>query len=184
MPILTGYHATAARMDRAPTEFRAFKGIDYGPGFYFATDPRDTAYRGRFVHEAEVELNNPIVFSATKTDETALRRFKRAFSISDEDLSHDGPPLVQAIGLVKTLVDMGMYSAAQIHKWMMKLGYDGVYVENNVLTPRLKGTHGDYFAIFTPQQILSWKPLDKNYQLEPNTRKTRRSSGRRGSRRR
>jgi hypothetical protein len=179
MSRFVGYHASTRRLD-VPVQFRDPRGMDYGPGLYFATDALDTTSFGPWVHRAEVRLDKPVLFSASNIDEGLVKKLQRAFRIGDDDLLGEQHPLVEIMGLVNAMIEIVSYTPARLRNFLAKLGYDGIYVENSILAASaaesgLSPPRGDYFAIFDPAQILSWEAVDT---MKKNRRSSRRSSRR------
>jgi hypothetical protein len=159
----TAYHASTSGMVDKPTEFRGSRGMDYGPGFYLGTDPGDLTLYGDRLYEATVRLENPIVISHDEPpDEELLGWMKRALRIDDEmwaDMQEDYPhPMVGAFSMALTLMQMGEISPARLIAALQKRGYDGVYVDGQIVNEHQNmGLKGDYLTVWSPEQILSWE---------------------------
>lgn len=132
--------------------------MDFGPGMYFATDRRDAAGFGRYVYRARVSLSSPLTISRTMTPE--MDRFRKAFRISDDDLTHASEGIWhQVISLVATLVDIGELDWARVTRFLRKLGYDSIVVPNDVVRQSRAGSQslGDYVVSLDPQaQVQNW----------------------------
>jgi hypothetical protein len=152
-----GYHATRKRMDR-PEKF-LMKTTDFGPGFYFATDVRDTLTYGEVIYQAQIVLKNPIVISrTTPPDPVFVAKMQKALKITDQDLSYGDHPIVEIFTLANTIISMGDFTIQAFQNFLVKLGYDGVIVSKDVLKQK---QNGDYIVVFTPQQIVSWEIYDQ-----------------------
>lgn len=166
----TAYHASTQKFDR-PTEFRAFRNMDFGPGFYMATDAADTESYGLHLYEAEVRLENPIVISPdVPVDPELLRWFQRVLKIDDDHLEFYDNKLVGILDLLKMLVEMEETDPRKLIAVLQKKGYDGIYVDGSVVGAHhrdLPALQGDYLIIWSPDQILSWKEVRR---LERNPR--------------
>jgi hypothetical protein len=151
------YHGSASMAQ--PTVFREFRNMDFGPGFYMATDPYDALGYGHCVHEAVVRLQSPIVLSMDTPVAPELQQWlQRVMGIDDENLEFYEHPTVGVFELAKTLVEMRLISTAKLVAALQRMGFDGIYIESAVVT----STHptmtprGDYIALWSPSQILSW----------------------------
>lgn len=163
-----GYHGAARRFDR-PTDFGKLRNLDFGPGFYFATDRGDAAGYGSNVYRVEIELKNPIFILFDEVDEALVKRLQRALRIDDEAMSfgrEDGAhPIAYIFELVRTLVEVGQISPKGLRDYLVKIGYDGAIVDPEVVNDahRRAGSskadvaHSYYIAVFSPEQILSWE---------------------------
>lgn len=167
---LVGYHGTRRPMER-PEVFKG-KGMDFGPGFYFALDPQDAlSYTDMYqplVYQAEVELKNPIVIShETPVDKALAARVMKALGGGLEDVEPFYDHLMVGVfEMVRALVSVGTVRADAFRAFLQKLGYDGVYVDRDIVQERMddgggsQQIHGDYIAVFSPEQILSWERSD------------------------
>lgn len=165
---LRAFHASNSYMPTPPKEFRPFRSMDFGPGFYMATDCEDALRYGPHVHEADVRLDNPVVMSNKGFDPALLAWFKKALHIDDDSLSFYKNPIVGVFDLAKTLVDVGQISPASLVRALQKKGYDGILAEADVIAahfPEMKRTRGAYVAIWAPDQILSWRNCDMPARL-------------------
>ena len=162
------YHASMNGIPEAPREFRSFRGMDYGPGLYFGTDPQDLLLYGDRLYAADVELNNPLVISQDEPpDDQLVKGLQKALGI-DSDMLRDYPhPLVGIFSLAKELHDMGELRFEDLIADLQEQGYDGVYVDGAVVNEHQgMDLKGDYFAIWSPEQISSWSEVS----LTPNRR--------------
>lgn len=155
----TAYHASVAGMPQKPTEFRSYRGMDYGPGFYLGTDPADLWHYGDRVYEATVRLTNPIVISHDQPpDGEVLGWLKRALRLGDEDLEDYVHPLVGVFALAGVLAETGEIDPRRLVAALQKRGYDGVYVDGDVVNEHQSmDLRGDYLTIFSPEQLLTWE---------------------------
>lgn len=158
------YHGTQKTMNK-PDQF-FMKVIDFGPGMYFATKPEGSIRYGSVIYRADVTLNNPIVVGGgVPADPSVVARLLRGLRISQRefDEQHDGVnEFVTIFTLAKLLIDLGEISAKSFQSFLMKIGYDGVIVKNDILrkTNSVSGDYdGDYVAVFSPSQIHSWDPM-------------------------
>jgi hypothetical protein len=155
---VTGYHGSDV-LDRRPTSIRD-RVYDFGPGFYFALNADDARGYNPFVNVAEIALSNPLVFSPDDDNPVLARRILKALGMRDVDIEDTfglvGHRLKYAFSCAMTLADVGTISGHGLLKFLQKLGYDGVYVDPRVLDV---GARDAYVAVYSPEQILSWRRL-------------------------
>lgn len=156
----TAYHATYKNFPKPTTfDFAKMQGMDYGPGFYLALDPRDTKRYGWNLFQVEVELKNPVRLTKGSFDRALTGKLTRALRIDESDL-FESNKLLQIMQLLKTLFQTEILSVKGFIAFMQKLGYDGIYVD-----PSITGnTIGAYIAVFSPEQIMTWEPADSALQ--------------------
>jgi hypothetical protein len=143
-----------------PTEFHASKAMDFGPGFYLSTDERDAVAYGQRIYQADVALENPIVISVEGADPALVTWFKRNLRLSDADLGFYANPIAAAFTYANTLIEVGSLSSLMLMSALMKRGYDGIFVERAAAKAHNKvNWHGDIVVLWSPAQILSWRPF-------------------------
>lgn len=177
---LVGYHGSHRRLVTKPEVFRDTLASDYGPGFYFASILADTSHHGPHVYKAGLELQKPLIvtgYPPVGEDAVAFTRLHRAFGISKEDIDSFGEDSLSGFfEAYRTLVQMGMYNYSQLGKWIAKIGYDSVLVQNHALVLRWKAEgnknppKGNYICVHRPDQIFSWEelPFGANDDRSPN----------------
>lgn len=134
---------------------------DYGPGIYFASDKTDTFGYGGTTYAAQVVVTAPLVLAPDSPSQTEVARIATAFGLAAADVEMlfdaDDHPMVSLFGMLEA-VDYSSTSVAQV---LSGLGYDSVQATNPVVQMRsTKPVHGDYWAIFKPESILSFKKLE------------------------
>jgi GNAT superfamily N-acetyltransferase len=150
----TLYHGTYTRFDR-PTEIRAPRaGTDYGPGLYMTTDPREAAGYGDYVYAATVKLEKPL--DLLDDEPEALKKLQRGLKITDEDLEHADNKTLEALRLANLV-----YSQSAISKFLMRLGYDSIYVDHSLVEHPATAVASNYISVLSPSQILSWDLLSR-----------------------
>jgi hypothetical protein len=155
----TLYHGSHTRFDK-PTEFRQSRGgVDYGPGFYMTTDPREAAEYGRYVYVATVKLENPL--DLLEDDPEALKKLQRGLRIADEDLEHADNKTLEALRLANFV-----YSQKGIRNLLMRLGYDGIYADHRLVEHPRTDVASDFVSVLSLEQILSWELLGPEDAVE------------------
>jgi hypothetical protein len=151
------YHGTVREMDR-PAQFRDPRSMDFGPGFYLATEAADARSYGPWVYRTEIDLRNPVVLSRAQYDSALVARLKRALRMTDDDLRFHSNPLVGIFDMAKELYSMGAVRPRALISVLQKWGYDGIYVESGAIEDHHKmQTAGDYVVIWEPEQLLTWE---------------------------
>jgi hypothetical protein len=169
--IFVGYHGSHAPIASRPEAFRATASADYGPGFYFATNWRDTVLHGAYVYRATLQLENPLVvtgFDPVGEADAALRQAMAWSGIDYEEIAMAGglmDPWATFFDLYRVLVEMGMQSYPRLGRIFDKLGYDSVLVQNHALARRWQAEGsksapaGDYICVRSPTAITAWEEL-------------------------
>lgn len=154
------YHATKKAMAKPDKFF--LRNMDFGPGLYFSTEPQDTLTYGTRIYRAEVQLNNPVVVGLNVLpDPKFVKAMQRALKIDDESLGFSDNVIAEIFGLARTLIDAGMISGEKFRQYLIKLGYDGVVINNDFLRGYIgENVKGDYVALFNPSLIISWQEID------------------------
>jgi hypothetical protein len=159
----TLYHGSYSPFEK-PTEFRdSRQGADYGPGFYMATDPREAAEYGYYVYAATVALKRPL--DLLDDDPDVLKRLQRGFRVDDEYLQDDSNKLLAVLRLAGAA-----YSQSAIRKFLIRLGYDSIYVDRRLIEVSRTDAGSDYVSVLSPEQILSWKRVSIEEALVANGR--------------
>lgn len=149
---MLAYHGSHRRA-RPPKQSAAG---DYGPGIYFASERADAERYGPFVYAAELRMERPFFGGADMSKDMA--RICRAYHIENEIVDAELAAWPQVVGLIKTLIDLGMASHAGLQKLIRNMGYDSIVVPNGVIEDH--GDHdtvGDYLIVFDEDQIDGWE---------------------------
>jgi len=155
----TAYHARNGRIDR-PTEFRAFRNTDFGPGFYLATEASDVENYGANLHTATVQLENPIVVSNDSIDHELVAWLQKKLGVDDYYLEEHPHPLIGIFDAAKMLFDMDMLTPQKLIAMLQKRGYDGIYIDGTLVNAHhtsLDKLDGDYLVVWEPEQLLTWE---------------------------
>lgn len=158
--LLRVYHGTNRRIDtpQDPVAVKAMmSGMDYGPGMYFTTSPRDAKEYGFNLYQADVDFKNPLVISSEMSPE--MDKFRKSFDIGEEEMEFTDEGVWHCImGFVISLIDAGLTSKKKVIDTIRKLGHDGIIVPAAVVRESKHGSSvtGDYVIVFDPSQITNW----------------------------
>ena len=177
---ITGYHGTSKHLEKPTSVVGSYtKRLNFGPGFYFATEEEDAAEFGSTVYRAQLIVERPLAIYKSNNDRTdpVMLRIQRALKLSDEDAysfeEPDRHPMRILMDKAELLIDIGLMSAPPILKFLQKLGYDGIIVDRDIINYEWKNNRplsfgedfqptqmrGDFVVVFSPEQILSWEKV-------------------------
>lgn len=161
--MIIAYHGTSKNMEKPDKFF--MKVFDFGPGLYFSTNPLGAVSYGPVVYKAEITLENPIVLDAQKDDKDLALKISKGAKIWDYiEMEQPDHYLLATIKFIAQAIQDGVFSGTAVQNYFKKLGFDGVYVSNNVVVSTNSGGRkdGDFICLFSPSQIISWEKMNGN----------------------
>jgi hypothetical protein len=156
-PAYVGFHGST-RPIKDPSTMPINQG-DFGVGMYFSTSEVDAGRYGFDTYRSSLHLDHPFVAPAEITPE--LDRIRLAFGINEEDATDvDEGAWHGLVGLLNSMIEVGLLGKKAFVATMRKLGYDGIVVPNDVvrLSHGNRRAKGDYIVIFDFASIKSWDP--------------------------
>jgi hypothetical protein len=183
---IVGYHGTSREFGKPTAVISSHtKRINFGPGFYFATDEADAASFGSTVYRADLVVERPlnVYRSNNAREDPVMLRIQRAFKLSDEDAysfeEPDRHPMRILMEKAELLIDVGVMSAGGILKFLQKIGYDGIIIDRDIINYELKKgvvimgeevlptrMRGDFVVVFSPEQILTWEKFGNSWERD------------------
>jgi len=156
-PTYVGFHGSH-RPIKDPTTMPMNPG-DFGVGMYFSSSEVDAGSHGFDTYRSSIHLESPFIAPAETTPE--LDRIRLAFGINEEDVyDEDEGAWHGLVGLINFMIEGDLIRKKQFIAIMRKLGYDGIFVPNEVvrLSHRNRRAKGDYIVIFDFASIKGWDP--------------------------
>ena len=126
---------------------------DYGPGIYFADNEHDAQVAGKgaggsYVRSFNIQVENPLIISFNESSDDYISKLLVKAGVTDEDVQDSVHPLIEMFSLLETI-----HSSAKLIKWLRKIGFDGIFIEQDVIIENGENVKGNYWVVFDQNTI-------------------------------
>jgi len=145
---LIAYHAsTSSQLENF--DLSKSKKADYGVGIYLASTKQGTYGYGPNLYMVELDISNPYIIDNSPESIAIGKIIADKANVKSEHLDNDTHPFISACDLLNAID-----APSAISKAVVKAGYDGLIIAQEILNARGVKATADYIIAFSDKQIL------------------------------